>query len=117
MSGSKQPFDEMRADESGAAGDENPHGANVETGTGSGKGRTFARVALILAAFCIGFLAMLAYRLGPELTRPTRIDPALQLPSPLELATLPTAARFDFPIGSEHGALTYNAQPFTENKH
>jgi murein DD-endopeptidase MepM/ murein hydrolase activator NlpD len=31
-----------------------------------------------------------------------------------DLATLPRAARFDPPMGSEHGALTYNAQPFWE---
>ncbi|HEV3409380.1 MAG TPA: M23 family metallopeptidase, partial [Chthoniobacterales bacterium] len=41
----------------------------------------------------------------------------LQIPSPLTLAALPTATRFDFPIGSEHGAFAYNAQPFTENRH
>jgi murein DD-endopeptidase MepM/ murein hydrolase activator NlpD len=35
----------------------------------------------------------------------------------LFLASLPTAARFDFPIGSENGALAYNAQPFTQNSH
>ena len=117
MSGSEQPFDQVRADKSGATGYENPHGANVETGKGSGKGRTFTGLALILAAFCVGFLLMMAYRLGPELTAPTTIAPALQLPSALELFSLPTATRFDFPIGSEHGALTYNAQRFTENKH
>ncbi len=37
--------------------------------------------------------------------------------SPILLAELPTAARFDFPIGSENGAFAYNAQPFTENRH
>lgn len=36
---------------------------------------------------------------------------------PVTLATLPLATRFDAPMGSEHGALTYNAQPFTENRH
>ncbi len=31
-----------------------------------------------------------------------------------DLATLPRAARFDSPMGSAHGALTYNAQRFWE---
>ena len=33
------------------------------------------------------------------------------------MATVPRAARFSFPIGSEHGALVYNAQPFFTNRH
>jgi hypothetical protein len=41
----------------------------------------------------------------------------LRIPSPLELASLPTAARFDFPFGSENAAMSCNAQHFTENHH
>src|SRR6476660_929526 len=75
------------------------------------------RVVLCLVLFVLGALAALIWRLAPELTRPTHLDPALQVPSPFDLASLPVATRFDFPLGSEHGALTYNAQPFTENRH
>jgi hypothetical protein len=40
-----------------------------------------------------------------------------EFPSPFELAPLPTATRFDLPLGSENGAIAYNAQRFTENHH
>ncbi|MEP6936849.1 MAG: M23 family metallopeptidase [Chthoniobacterales bacterium] len=56
-------------------------------------------------------------RLRPELTRPAHLPLAFQLPSPIDLVSLPTAARFDFPIGNENGAFAYNAQPFTQNHH
>jgi Peptidase family M23 len=72
---------------------------------------------IIAFAFLIGFLGTVAIKLWPELTRPKRVDLAFQIPSALELASIPTATRFDFPLGSENGALAYNAQRFTENKH
>jgi hypothetical protein len=72
---------------------------------------------LILSVFAISFLATLYLKLWPELTRPKKLDPAFQLLSPLELASIPTATRFDFPLGSENGAMSYNAQRFTENRH
>src|SRR5260370_6548538 len=75
------------------------------------------RTAFYTALFVISALAMLTWRLWPELTRPTHLDPAFQIPSPFELASLPAAKRFDLPLGSEHGALAYNAQRFSENHH
>src|SRR6266567_8577915 len=75
------------------------------------------KIMSIVAGFAFAFLATVAIRLWPELTRPKHVDPAFRLPSPLELALFPTAARFDFPLGSENGAMTYNAQPFTKNHH
>jgi hypothetical protein len=59
----------------------------------------------------------LAIRLGPELADQRNFDPYVALVSAEELVALPTATRFDFPLGSEHGAMAYNAQRFTENFH
>lgn len=41
-------------------------------------------------------------------------DPAFQWLSPLELASLPEVSRVEFPMGTENGALIYDAQPFWE---
>lgn len=82
------------------------------------KGRT--RVGVVIAIALVFFVALtvtLFVRLSPELRRRASADPAFQLTSPIELASLPTATRFDFPLGSENGAFAYNAQPFTENRH
>jgi len=85
---------------------------------GPSKGRTIFAIALsIFGLFVLSFVATFAIRLWPELTRPKYVDPGFRLPSPLELASLPTVARFDFPLGNENGAMTYNAQPFTKNHH
>jgi len=72
---------------------------------------------LLLLLFLLALIGGLYFRLAPELRRPALIDPAFQIAQAMLLAALPTAARFDFPIGSENGALAYNAQPFTENRH
>jgi murein DD-endopeptidase MepM/ murein hydrolase activator NlpD len=41
----------------------------------------------------------------------------LVLIPPLELARTPVASRLSYPLGSENGALTYNARPFGEVDH
>lgn len=71
----------------------------------------------MLFVFLLTLAAGLYFRLRPELEPRSALDPAFQLVSPLVLAALPTATRFDFPLGTEHGAFAYNAQPFTENRH
>ena len=83
----------------------------------TGKVRTALRIALLLALFFLALVFSLWRRLGPELRRPAHLDLAFQVPSALTLASLPTATRFDFPIGNENGAFAYNAQRFTENRH
>src|SRR5260370_2141498 len=74
-------------------------------------------IALGAAAFAVGLLATLWFRLWPELTRPKYVDPGFRIPSSIELASIPTATRFDFPLASENGATAYNTQPFTDNHH
>ena len=74
-------------------------------------------IALGVLAFVLAFAATLLLQLWPELTRPKYVDLAFRRLSPLELASLPVAARFDFPLGSENGAMAYNAQRLTENHH
>ncbi|MEY2485683.1 MAG: hypothetical protein QOH39_1331 [Verrucomicrobiota bacterium] len=72
---------------------------------------------LFIVVFGVACVGTILFNLWPELTRPRSVDPAFRLPSPLQLAALPTVSRFDFPLGSEHGALAYNAQQFGENHH
>jgi len=82
------------------------------------KGRTrLALAVLVFVIFLLTLIAGLFFQLAPEVRPQPRIAPAFQIASPTLLTSLPTAARFDFPIGSENGALAYNAQPFTENRH
>ncbi len=72
---------------------------------------------LAVVCFLLALLLDLACRLGSELLDHRKFDPHFAIVSPIDLAALPTARRFDFPLGSEHGAMAYNAQPFTENMH
>lgn len=44
-------------------------------------------------------------------------DPAFLLVRPIDQVRAPRAERFDSPMGSEHAALTYNAQPFLISRH
>jgi murein DD-endopeptidase MepM/ murein hydrolase activator NlpD len=74
-------------------------------------------IALSVTAFALGFCTTLILHLWPESTRPKYVDRPFRIPSPFELASLPIATRFDFPLGTENGALAYNAQRFTENHH
>ncbi len=83
----------------------------------SKSGSSTGIILAMLTIFVLTALGWLTLRLWPEMQPLPRIDPAFQLVSPFTLAGLPTATRFDFPLGSEGGALTYNAQPFTENRH
>lgn len=80
-------------------------------------GTSAATVVAMLLVFLLALAAGVFFRLRPDLAARAAVNPAFALVSPLDLASLPTATRFDFPLGSEHGAFAYNAQPFTENRH
>ncbi|MFL6539249.1 MAG: M23 family metallopeptidase [Chthoniobacterales bacterium] len=79
---------------------------------GAWLGTIVAMLVVFLLALACGIFFRWPQTLAQKATRPE-----FQLPSALDLASLPGAARFDFPLGSENGAFAYNAQPFTENRH
>lgn len=103
----------MRADESRSAGNENSHAATVRRKAASGKSSAFLALGIFLCAAAFTIVV----RLWSAAEKTRNLGPAFQLPRPIEVAALPTAARFDFPLGSENGAFAYNAQPFTQNNH
>lgn len=75
---------------------------------------------LTASAILFGIWKRLSPKLHPlpaSATQPKPFDPAFNRLSPQEIASLPLAIRFDHPLGSEHGALTYNAQPFRISRH
>jgi len=69
-------------------------------------------VAAIAMTLCKRFTGLPAHYAE---ARP--LDPAFNRLSPVEIAALPVAVRWDSPLGSEHAALTYNAQPFRVTRH
>lgn len=108
----------MRTNKARTTGNQGSHRASVKMKLKTSKGRSSVGIVLaMLAVFLLTALGLLCFWLWPEMRRRVQADPAFQLASPFELAALPTATRFDFPLGSEHGAFAYNAQPFTESRH
>lgn len=72
--------------------------------------------AILLLALAAAVVCLLGPRLSKgRVARP--LDPAFVRLAPLEVETLPLATRFDLPLGSRYGALTYNAQPFRIQRH
>ena len=83
----------------------------------------FVRAAFTLLAAAAIILAIwqrLAPRfekLSPRAVVAKPLDSAFHRLSAAEVAALPLALRFDHPLGSQHGAMTYNAQPFRLSRH
>lgn len=71
--------------------------------------------SLVLVAAAAGFAWWRAH--GPLGLGAVPFDPAFHRLTPEEVVTLPLAVRFDMPMGSQHGALTYNARPFRISRH
>jgi len=66
---------------------------------------------------CVLLLVMVALIVRELTHAPKPLDPAFDRLTPQETATLPLAVRFAMPLGSEHGAFTYNARPFRIARH
>ncbi len=74
-------------------------------------------IALLLGALGLGVEIGLHEWQQRRATPQVPLDPAFLRLSPLEIVQLPLAVRFDQPLGTAHGALTYNAQPFRMARH
>ena len=84
------------------------------------------RITRLLLTLGVAVMVVLEVwdRVGPRLEElpasavtPKPLDPAFLRLTPRETAALPLATRFDMPLGSEHGALTYNARGFRIDRH
>ena len=91
----------------------------METNTSKIRTGNAAKRIGVLLIFAVALTLGVWFQLGPELRRPKAVqaDLAFQFIPAMDLASLPLATRFDFPLGSEHGGFAYNAQPFTVNRH
>jgi peptidase M23-like protein len=74
------------------------------------------RVILTLAIAAV-VVTVIWQRMPRSAVTSKPLDPAFVRLTPCEVATLPLATRFDMPMGSEHGALTYNARAFRIERH
>lgn len=75
----------------------------------------FVRITCVLLTLAMVAMIVLELRLSAVRAKP--LDPPFVRLTPLEVAALPLATRFDMPMGSEHGAFTYNARAFRIQRH
>lgn len=74
-------------------------------------------VRIICVLLTLAMVAMIVRELRWSAVRAKPLDPPFVRLTPLEMAALPLATRFDMPLGSEHGAFTYNARAFRIQRH
>ncbi|MBE2283693.1 MAG: M23 family metallopeptidase [Prosthecobacter sp.] len=74
-------------------------------------------VRIICVLLTLAMVAMIVPELRVSGVRAKPLDPPFVRLTPLEMAALPLATRFDMPLGSEHGAFTYNARAFRIQRH
>lgn len=75
---------------------------------------------MLFSRNCLSALLIVCVIAGcaPKKDAPTKpFDAAFVRLSALEIAALPLAPRFESPVGSQLGALTYDAQPFQTTRH
>jgi hypothetical protein len=78
--------------------------------------RAFAIVfSLLLVAAAASFWWWRVH--GGRWTGAGPFDPAFRRLTAKEVVALPLTTRLDMPLGSQHGALTYNARPFRISRH
>ncbi len=75
------------------------------------------RLILTFALIAAVVVSVIWLRRPDSPGRPKPLDPAFVRLTPREVSALPLAVRFDMPMGSEHGAFTYNARPFRIERH
>ncbi len=79
--------------------------------------RWMTRALAFLALLPAMFLGFCRHSPPPASAPVPAFDAAFVQLQPLELAALPLAVRFEAPMGTATGALTYNAQPFLKSRH
>lgn len=74
-------------------------------------------VRITCVLLTLAMVVMIVRELRSSAFQPKPLDPPFVRLTPLETAALPLATRFDMPMGSEHGAFTYNARAFRIQRH
>ena len=83
----------------------------------SGMQKWLRIIGVLLTLALLAAVGGVIWQRAESMPKPRPLDPAFIRLSPREVTALPMATRFDMPMGSEHGAFTYNARPFRIARH